>query len=151
MAAGRGRNPLEDLGVEEAIPSREALEAARRSRSGGGDGAREREVAAEAQTPAQPLSGEAASSPVRAVPPAAARATAAGGADSQAGAPPAGGENARDSYYISAAVIERLKRAAYWTPGLSKNQIVERALKAELDRLEGERGEPFPAIPREGK
>lgn len=50
--------------------------------------------------------------------------------------------------YIDAAVLDRARNAAYWTPGVSLSALIEQGLRAEIARLEAERGEPFP--PRRG-
>jgi len=47
------------------------------------------------------------------------------------------------------ALVERLRDAAYWTPGVSLNGLCEGALRRDLARLEDERGGPFPT--REGE
>ncbi len=41
-------------------------------------------------------------------------------------------------------VIERVRNAVYWTPGLTLAGLTESALSAYVDALEAERGEPFP-------
>lgn len=46
-------------------------------------------------------------------------------------------------------VLERARTACYWTPALTMAELVERALTAEIERLERKRGEAFP--PREGR
>lgn len=50
--------------------------------------------------------------------------------------------------YIDARVLERARDAAFWTPGVSLSALIERGLRAEIARLEAERGESFP--PRRG-
>ena len=45
-------------------------------------------------------------------------------------------------------VMERVRNAVYWTPGLTVAGMTSEALEQFLDRLEAERGEPFP--PRQG-
>lgn len=50
----------------------------------------------------------------------------------------------RIQVYIDAGVVERAKRAVFWTPGLTLTALVEEALAREVDRREAERGEPFP-------
>ena len=50
----------------------------------------------------------------------------------------------RITLHISAAVIDRLKNAVYWEPGLTIAYFAEHALAQALDALEAERGEPFP-------
>lgn len=46
--------------------------------------------------------------------------------------------------YVDPQVLERAKAAAFWTPGLSLSGLVQAALLRELERLEAERGGPFP-------
>ena len=41
-------------------------------------------------------------------------------------------------------VIERVRNAVYWTPGMTLAGLTEDALSAYVDALEAERGEPFP-------
>ena len=41
-------------------------------------------------------------------------------------------------------VIERVRNAVYWTPGMTLAGLTERALSAYIDALEAERGEAFP-------
>jgi hypothetical protein len=48
---------------------------------------------------------------------------------------------------ISGELVEKARDAVYWTPGLTLASITERALEAELKKLEKQRGEPIP--PRE--
>jgi hypothetical protein len=48
------------------------------------------------------------------------------------------------AFRIDAAVADRLRNAAFWTPQLHMYEIVERALELYLDELEAERGGPFP-------
>ena len=43
-------------------------------------------------------------------------------------------------------VIEQARTAVYYTPGLTLSSLVEKALKAEVEALEAQRGNPFPAI-----
>jgi hypothetical protein len=51
----------------------------------------------------------------------------------------------RLTIHLRKDVQERLRAAAYWTPGETLAGIVERAVDAEVDRMEKERGEAFPA------
>lgn len=53
--------------------------------------------------------------------------------------------NRRLTAYVEPEVLERAKAAAYWTPGLTLSALTTEALVREVDRLEKERGEPFPA------
>jgi hypothetical protein len=41
-------------------------------------------------------------------------------------------------------LMNRLRNAAYWSPGDTLTGIAARAVEAEIDRLEHERGESFP-------
>jgi len=50
--------------------------------------------------------------------------------------------------FVHATALERAKRAVYHTPGLTLAALGVAALTRELDRLEEQRGEPFP--PRNG-
>ena len=56
--------------------------------------------------------------------------------------------------YVDPEVLDRARRASYWTPGLTLSALVEDALRVELDRLEAERGDRFPPykgdLPRGG-
>ncbi len=45
-------------------------------------------------------------------------------------------------------VMERVRNAVYWTPGLTIAGITTQALNQFVDQLEKERGESFP--PRQG-
>lgn len=53
-------------------------------------------------------------------------------------------ESRRLSAYVDHELLERAKAAAYWTPGLTLSGLVAEALRRELERLEAERGSPFP-------
>jgi len=48
---------------------------------------------------------------------------------------------------VAPDLIERIKNAVYWTPGLTLAGLTEDALSKAVDVLERERGEPF--FPRE--
>ncbi len=50
----------------------------------------------------------------------------------------------RLTVHVPAELSGRAKNAVYWTPGLTLARLAERALTAELERLEAGRGEPFP-------
>lgn len=41
-------------------------------------------------------------------------------------------------------LINRVRDAVYWTPGLTLTVLAEAALNKKLKRLEPERGDPFP-------
>lgn len=45
--------------------------------------------------------------------------------------------------YIDAEVLDRARDAAFWTPGVSLSALIEQGLRAEIARLEADRGEPF--------
>lgn len=49
----------------------------------------------------------------------------------------------RVTFHISVDLIERLKNAVYWEPGLTLAALAEVALAKELDELEQERGGPY--------
>ncbi len=49
----------------------------------------------------------------------------------------------RITLYISADVIDRVKNAVYWEPGLTLAAFAEDALFKALNELEAERGQPF--------
>ncbi len=50
----------------------------------------------------------------------------------------------RITVQISVDVIERLKNAVYWTPGLTLASLAEEAFSKAVDELENEREAPFP-------
>lgn len=50
---------------------------------------------------------------------------------------------------VDTSVTDRVKRAAYWTPGLTVSKIVTDALLVALDLLEEANGGPFPPTPDE--
>ena len=68
----------------------------------------------------------------------------------QAGPPPSTPHVRRANVqgYIDGRVLERARDTAFWTPGVSLSALIEQGLRAEIARLERERGEPFP--PRRG-
>jgi hypothetical protein len=41
-------------------------------------------------------------------------------------------------------IVERTKRAVYWTPGMTMSYLAEEALTEYVDRMEKKRGESFP-------
>jgi hypothetical protein len=45
---------------------------------------------------------------------------------------------------LAPELVQRMRDAAYFTPGETLTSIVERGATAEIDRLERERGEAFP-------
>ncbi len=46
--------------------------------------------------------------------------------------------------HLSVDLIDRVKNAVYWTPGLTLAGLAEDALSKAVERLERERKEPFP-------
>lgn len=50
----------------------------------------------------------------------------------------------RITVQISEDVIERIKNAVYWTPGLTLASLAEEAFSKIIDALEDERKSPFP-------
>lgn len=50
----------------------------------------------------------------------------------------------RITVQISVDVIERLKNAVYWTPGLTLASLAEDAFSKAVDQLEEEKEAPFP-------
>lgn len=50
----------------------------------------------------------------------------------------------RITVQISVDVIDRLKNAVYWTPGLTLASLAEEAFSKTVDKLEKERKKPFP-------
>ena len=50
----------------------------------------------------------------------------------------------RITVQISEDVIERLKNAVYWTPGLTLASLAEGAFSKAVDQLEEEKKAPFP-------
>jgi hypothetical protein len=55
----------------------------------------------------------------------------------------------RLTVHLSVDLIERVKNAVYWTPGLTLAGLAEDALREAVDQLEQARGEPFPPRQRE--
>ncbi len=55
----------------------------------------------------------------------------------------------RLTVHLPAELIERIKNAVFWTPGLTLAELAERAFRQEVERLEKERGAPFPPRTRE--
>lgn len=51
----------------------------------------------------------------------------------------------RLTVHLPVDLIDRVKNAVYWTPGLTLAGLSEDALRKAVDRLEKERGEPYPA------
>lgn len=50
----------------------------------------------------------------------------------------------RITVQISVDVVERVKNAVYWTPGLTLASLAEKAFSKAVDALENEREAPFP-------
>jgi hypothetical protein len=50
----------------------------------------------------------------------------------------------RLSVELSASLVDRVRNAVYWTPGLTLARFAEEALAAALRAAEAERGGPFP-------
>lgn len=57
---------------------------------------------------------------------------------------PSKSKKERITVQISVEVIERMKNAVYWTPGLTLASLSEEAFSKAVDQLEESRGEPFP-------
>lgn len=63
----------------------------------------------------------------------------------QRGPAPAGRvEKERLTVHVPVDLIDRVKNAAYWTPGLTLAGLAEEALKKAVGVLEKERGGPYP-------
>jgi len=60
----------------------------------------------------------------------------------------AGGKQ-RYTLHLPRDLIEQLRDAVYWTPGLTLASLAESALRERVDRLSRARGAPFP--PRAGQ
>ncbi len=50
----------------------------------------------------------------------------------------------RLTVHLSVALIDRVKNTVYWTPGLTLASLAETALQQLVEKLERQRGEPFP-------
>lgn len=53
----------------------------------------------------------------------------------------------RLTVHLPVDLIDRVKNAVYWTPGLTLAALAEDALRARVEDLETDRGEAFPARP----
>jgi len=53
-------------------------------------------------------------------------------------------EKERLTVHIPVDLIDRVKNAVYWTPGLTLARLAETAFGKEIEELEKEKGEPFP-------
>jgi hypothetical protein len=51
----------------------------------------------------------------------------------------------RMTVHLSVELIERVKNAVYWTPGMTVAQLAEEALAQAVEGLERAHGGPFPA------
>jgi hypothetical protein len=49
----------------------------------------------------------------------------------------------RLTVHLSLDLIDRLKNAVFWTPGMTMAALVEDAVRQAIDRMEKQRGEPF--------
>lgn len=59
-------------------------------------------------------------------------------------APTLAARRQRITFQFPADLIERLRNAAFWSPGASMAGLAEQALAETLQRLEKQRGKPFP-------
>jgi hypothetical protein len=50
----------------------------------------------------------------------------------------------RLTIHLPVDLIDRVKNAVFWTPGMTLAALGEEALQAMVDRLEADRGGPFP-------
>jgi hypothetical protein len=50
----------------------------------------------------------------------------------------------RLTVHLPLELIDRVKNAVYWTPGLTLASLSEHALRKAVDALESDRGEPYP-------
>jgi hypothetical protein len=50
----------------------------------------------------------------------------------------------RLTIHLPVDLIDRVKNAVYWTPGLTLAGLGEEALRVMVERLEADRGDPFP-------
>jgi len=53
-------------------------------------------------------------------------------------------EKQRITIHLSTELIERLKNVVFWEPGLTITSLTEKALDAELIKLEKKRGNAYP-------
>jgi hypothetical protein len=60
-------------------------------------------------------------------------------------AEPARPAKERVTFQLPAPVIEKVRDAVYFTPGLTMAALMEEALLTHLDRVEKKRGEPIPS------
>jgi len=62
---------------------------------------------------------------------------------------PPEGPKVRLTVLLPSSVVERVKDAVYWTPGLTLSELAEEAFTAAIQKRERSRKKPFP--PRSGK
>jgi len=55
----------------------------------------------------------------------------------------------RITFHLPVELIDKLRNASYWSPGLAMAEIVERSVTEGLDQMEKKMGKPFP--PRQGQ
>src|SRR5581483_10855446 len=83
------------------------------------------------------------------LPPPVARA-AAGGGEASTPLPTSTRQGSeRFTVHLPVTLVDRLRDAVYWTPGLTLSRMAETAFDAALRDLEAERGTPYP--PRRGE
>jgi hypothetical protein len=58
-------------------------------------------------------------------------------------------ERERVTFHLPASVIERVRNAIFWTPGLTLTEFARNAFLRELEEMEKEKGSPFPPRKRE--
>lgn len=54
------------------------------------------------------------------------------------------GQKERTTIHLSVKLIERIKNAVYWEPGLTVAGFCEQALLKSIDQLEKQNGKPYP-------
>lgn len=64
-------------------------------------------------------------------------------------APPEKVEKERVTIHVTSALIDKVRDAVYWTPGLTVASFAEDALSKALEGLAKKNGKPFP--PRKGE
>ena len=69
---------------------------------------------------------------------------AAAKADRQEPENPPKAPKERLTVHLTVDLIDRVKNAVYWTPGLTLAGLAQQALSQALNELEKERGEPYP-------
>jgi len=53
-------------------------------------------------------------------------------------------EKQRFTVHISTDLVERMRNAVFWSPGLTLSDLIEGAMTRTLDQMEKKRGEAFP-------